>query len=170
LLVNSAGTIGSAGVRGEEFDVWTRVMRVNLDTVFGMTKACLDLLKAAHGASVVNVSSVCAVRPCSSISYSVSKAGVDMFTKTASKELAKDGIRINAVLPGVVRSNLQMSAGLFADESRYEEWVDDMRASHPLGGIGEPEDVAAAVRFLASDSASWVTGATLLVDGGRAWA
>ena len=169
LLVNAAGTISGGGMRHETPDIWRRVMQTNLDAPFNLTKACLDLLAAAAPASsVVNVSSVCSLRPCSSLSYSVSKAGVDMFTKSLARELAPMRIRVNSVNPSVVRTNLQKSAGLFDDEASYSSWVTDMEPSHPIGRIGEPEDVAEAILFLAdSRKSGWTTGAIFSVDGGR---
>jgi NAD(P)-dependent dehydrogenase (short-subunit alcohol dehydrogenase family) len=169
LLVNGAGTISGGGIRHETFDVWQRVMRTNLDAPFNLTKACIDLLAAgAPASSVVNVSSVCSLRPCSSLSYSVSKAGVDMFTKSLARELAPMRIRVNAVNPSVVRTNLQKSAGLFDDDSAYGKWVSDMEPSHPLGRIGEPEEIAEAILYFADPRVSgWTTGAVLSIDGGR---
>jgi len=91
-----------------------------------------------------------------------------MMTKCLAKDLANQNIRVNAVNPGVVESNLQKSAGLFADEEDYQSWISKMQVMHPLGRAGVPTDVAAAIMFLASSHASWITGATLSVDGGRA--
>jgi NAD(P)-dependent dehydrogenase (short-subunit alcohol dehydrogenase family) len=169
LLVNAAGTISGGGIRHETPDVWRGVMRANLDAPFNLTKACVDLLAAgAPASSVVNVSSVCSLRPCSSLSYSVSKAGVDMFTKSLAREFAPMRIRVNAVNPSVVRTNLQKSAGLFDDDASYASWVTDMEPAHPIGRIGEPEDVAEAILFLAdARKSAWTTGAILSVDGGR---
>lgn len=169
LLVNAAGTISGGGLQRETGEIWRRVMRTNLDAPFNLTKACLDLLSAgAPDASVVNVSSVCSLRPCSSLSYSVSKAGVDMFTKTLARELAPMRIRVNSVNPSVVRTNLQRSAGLFDDDAAYEEWVDAMMGSHPLGRVGNPDEIADAIMFLADPKRSgWTTGAIFSIDGGR---
>jgi NAD(P)-dependent dehydrogenase (short-subunit alcohol dehydrogenase family) len=169
LLVNAAGTISGGGLRHETFDVWQRVMRTNLDAPFNLTKACVDLLIAgAPASSIVNVSSVCSLRPCGSLSYSVSKAGVDMFTKSLARELAPSRVRVNAVNPSVVRTNLQKSAGLFDDEAGYDKWVADMEPNHPIGRIGEPDEIAEAILFLADPRKSgWTTGAVLSIDGGR---
>jgi NAD(P)-dependent dehydrogenase (short-subunit alcohol dehydrogenase family) len=167
LLVNGAGMMGSGGIEVETTATWRAVVEANLTAAFNLTKACLGLLASTAGASVVNISSVCSVRPCISLSYSVSKAGMDMFTKALAKELAPKGIRVNGVSPSVVRSNLQLSAGWFPTDRASEEWLDQMRAAHPIGRIGEPRDVVEAIRFLASDQAGWITGATLAVDGGR---
>lgn len=168
LLVNAAGTISGGGMRHETPDVWRRVMRTNLDAPFHLTKACLALLASAEGASIVNVSSTCSLRPCASLSYSVSKAGIDMFTKALARELGPMGIRVNAVNPSVVRTNLQKSAGLFDDDGGYDEWVGQMESMHPMGRIGEPGEVAEAILFLADPRKSgWTTGAVLTIDGGR---
>lgn len=168
LLVNSAGTISGGGIEKENFEEWERVLATNLHSLFALTKACLPALKAGEHSSIVNISSVCSLRPCASLSYSVSKAGTDMFTKVLARELAPYRIRVNAVNPGVVRSNLQYSAGLFSNETSYDAWVEQMKQAHPMGEIGEPTDVANAVLFLASKEAKWITGAVLSVDGGRA--
>lgn len=167
LLVNAVGTIGKSGIQGEAVETWDSVMKTNLAPMFYATKALLDSLKIRRG-NVINISSVCSFRPCTSISYSVSKAGVDMFTRVAAKELAEFGIRVNAVNPSVVRSNLQVSAGLVSSEQEYSAWIASMAPNHPLQRIGEPKDIVSAIDFLADDAtASWITGAILAVDGGR---
>lgn len=167
LLVNGAGTIGAGGVLEESPERWDLVITSNLTPAFNMTKACSRLLIEAGQSNIVNISSVCSLRPCGSVAYSVSKAGIDMLTKSTAKELASRGVRVNSINPSVVRSNLQKSAGLFKDEGSYEKWVAQMEPSHPLGRIGEPDDIVEAITYLISPQASWVTGAILSVDGGR---
>ena len=167
-LINSVGTISSGGILMEDFSDWSRVIENNLHTLFNITKAIVPLMENGSGKSVVNVSSVCSLRPCTSLSYSVSKAGTDMFTKTLAKELAPKSIRVNAVNPGVVKSNLQKSAGLFSTDAEYDSWVDKMKPMHPLNRVGEPNDIADAIIFLNSGNAKWITGSILSVDGGRA--
>lgn len=164
-LVNCAGTISASGIEKESLAEWNRVLSVNLTGTYIITKALIPLLRKAPGASIVNISSVCSLRPCPSISYSVSKAGLDMLTKCAAKDLARYGIRVNSINPGVVRSNLQLSAGVVKD---YESFLEKMKSFHPLGRTGLPEDIAGMVRFLLSEQASWITGAIISVDGGRA--
>lgn len=164
-LVNCAGTISVGGIEAETLSGWHRVLEVNLTGTYILTHAVLPMMKRARTASIVNISSVCSLRPCSSVAYSVSKAGLDMFTKCLAQELARYQIRVNAVNPGVVRSNLQIAAGVVDD---YEEFLKRMAPLYPLGRTGVPEDVAGMVRFLLSEEASWTTGAIISIDGGRA--
>ena len=167
-LVNCAGTISGSGILGETTEEFERVVGANLVTAFNAVQVTLPMLERSASSSIVNISSVCSLRPCTSLSYSVSKAGLDMFTKCLARDLAPKGIRVNAVNPGVVESSLQMSAGLFADENEYKDWVDQMAAAHPLGRVGTPDDVAASVIFLLGEESGWTTGAILSIDGGRA--
>jgi NAD(P)-dependent dehydrogenase (short-subunit alcohol dehydrogenase family) len=168
VLVNSAGTISAGGIETESVADWNQVIGVNLTSVYTVTKTCLPYLKKSKTGTVVNISSVCSLRPCTSVSYSVSKAGIDMLTKVLAKDLAKYNIRVNAVNPGVVESNLQISAGLVSSDVDYRIWLEKMKPMHPLGRLGSPKDVASVVRFLCSADASWITGSIVSVDGGRA--
>ena len=164
-LVNSAGIIASGGIEACDVHTWEQMIDSNLTGTFRITKVLVPLLKKGSFPSIINISSVCSLRPCSSIAYSVTKAGVDMFTKCLAKELAPFKIRVNAVNPGVVRSNLQLSAGIVND---YEEFLTNMEKLHPLGRNGEPSDVAKMICFLCSTDTSWITGSIVSVDGGRA--
>jgi NAD(P)-dependent dehydrogenase (short-subunit alcohol dehydrogenase family) len=166
-LVNSAGTIGSGGIERESYDVWRRTLDTNLNATYNLTKALLPFLKNVTGASIVNVSSTCSVHPCTSVSYSVSKAALDMLTRHLCKDLARYGIRVNSVNPGAVETNLQLSAGLFTVQEAYRDWLDSMAEQHPLGP-GTVLDVRAAILFLLSSDARWISGTSLYVDGGRA--
>lgn len=163
-LVNAAGIIRAGDIESTTDADWNQVMRVNLGGIFNTSRAFLPLLRAGSGRAVVNVSSVCSLRPCDTLAYSVSKAGVDMLTRGMAGTLAKEGIRVNCVNPGVVRTNLQVAAGIVED---YEGFLRQRARMHPLGRVGEPEDIANAIIFLLGPQARWVTAAHLSVDGGR---
>ncbi len=168
VLVNSAGVyLGSGGI-SEPVERWQRILDVNLVSLFAFTQDCYPLLKKGTEPSIINISSVCSLAPystCTSTSYSVSKAGVDMLTKRLAQELAPQGIRVNAINPGVVTSNIWQKAGTKKED--YLRWKKEIaHLKHPLGRTGEPEDIAHAVAFLASPKAQWITGAIISVDGG----
>lgn len=168
-LVNAAGIILPGGIEECDITDWEKTMCCNVNGTFMITKKLLPLIKKCDSqSSIVNISSVCSIRGGSSISYSTSKAATDMFTKCLAVELAKYNIRVNAVNPGVVVSNLQLSAGIVNNEEEYNEFLKNMAKMHPLGRVGTTEEIAKTVVFLLSSDSSWTTGAILSVDGGRA--
>jgi len=122
----------------------------------------------AATASVINISSVVATRPSSGgfVPYSMTKAAVDAMTKGAADELAKRGIRVHSVAPGVVSSDFMTAAGMPADAATGFQAYQAGK-NIPLGRVGRPEDVAALVSFLASPGAAWITGAIHTLDGGH---
>lgn len=165
VLVNAAGIIGSGDLGSTSLEDWRTMMRINLDAVFALMQAASPHLQETRG-NVVNISSVTGLRSFPGVlAYCVSKAGVDQLTRCAALELAPSGVRVNAINPGVVVSNLHRRGGM--RESAYEEFLEHSRSTHPLGRVGEPDDIAEAVLYLASDLAGWVTGVTLSLDGGR---
>ncbi len=167
LLVNAAGVIGTGGALDTSPEDWDRVMDSNLRSIHLMTRAAGPELVKRRGA-VVNLSSVAGPRPYAGLlAYCVSKAGVDAYTRCAALDLAPHGVRVNAVNPGVVVTELHTVTHAVPD---YPGFLERSKTTHPLGRVGSPEEVAALVLFLLSDEAGWITGGTYSIDGGRALA
>src|SRR5213078_1341614 len=146
---------------------WDRVMDSNLRSLYLMTRAAAPELVRRKG-GIVNLSSVASTRPYPGlIAYCVSKAAVDMLTRCVALDLAPHGVRVNAVNPGVVVTELHTVSNAVPD---YAGFLERSKATHPLGRVGKPEEVAALVLFLLSDEAGWITGTTSSIDGGRALA
>jgi len=165
VLVNAAGIIDGGSIRDTDRDAWRRMMDVNLDAVFELMRLATPHLEARRGC-VVNVSSVTGLRAFPGVlAYCVSKAAVDQLTRCAALELADAGVRVNAVNPGVVVTELHRRGGMGVEE--YGRFLEHSRETHPLGRAGQPEEIAEAVLYLASEDSGWVTGVTLSVDGGR---
>ena len=166
VLVNAAGIIGSGTVETTSLDDWDTMMNINLRSVFLLMQLAVPHLEKSKGA-IVNVSSVTGIRAFPGVlAYCVSKAGIDQLTRCAALELAEKGIRVNAVNPGVVRTNLHRRGGM--DEKAYTAFDQHSTSTHPLGRIGEPEEVAELIVFLATNRSGWITGTTISIDGGRA--
>ena len=165
VLVTAAGIIASGTIESTTLEDWDRMFDVNLRSVFRLTQLSLAHLGRRPG-SIVNLSSVTGTRAFPGIlSYCVSKAGVDQLTRCLALELAGKGIRVNAINPGVVVSELHRSGGM--DEDAYAAFLQHGRQTHPLGRVGQAEEVAELALFLASDAAAWITGGTFPIDGGR---
>jgi NAD(P)-dependent dehydrogenase (short-subunit alcohol dehydrogenase family) len=164
-LVNAAGVIASGALEATSDEMWDTMMAVNLRAPFRLMRAAAPHLTATKG-SIVNVSSVNGLRSFPGVlAYCVSKAGVDHLTRCAAIEMAPLGVRVNAVNPGVTVTNLHRRSGM--DEARYAAFLERSKETHPLGRPGQPGDIAAMILFLASDNASWMTGETIPIDGGR---
>ena len=160
ILVNNAGVFLTTPVERCTPDDWNRIMRVNLESVFTLVQAALPFL-ASPGA-IVNIASTSAfVTSCGQAVYEASKAGVVSLTRSLAVELASRQLRVNAVAPGLI--DTAMTRELFGDRARFDARV---REKVPLGRAGTPEDIADAVVFLASAEAAYITGETLVVDGG----
>ena len=159
ILVNNAGLTRDTLLARMSDDDWRTVVETNLSSVFYTCRAvCRPMMRKRSGA-IVNVSSVVGVHGnAGQTNYAASKAGIIGFTKSLARELGSRGVRANVVAPGYVRTRLT--------EVLPEEATRGMLANTPLGRLGEPEDVAGAVRFLCSDAAAFITGEVLLVDGG----
>lgn len=166
VLVNAAGILANGTIEDTLLDSWDKMMNINLRSVFNLMQLALPHLEKKKG-NIVNVSSVTGLRAFPGVlAYCVSKAGLDQLTRCAALELAPKGIRVNAVNPGVVVTNIHRRGGM--SETDYETFLEKSRSTHPLGRAGEPEEVAELILFLASENASWITGATYSIDGGRA--
>ncbi len=166
VLVNAAGIIGNGSIENTSLADWDEMMNINLRAMFYMMNKCVPHLEKTKG-NIVNVSSVTGPRAFPNVlAYCVSKAGVDQLTRCSALELAPKGVRVNAVNPGVVVTNLHKRSGMDAD--KYEKFLEHSKTTHPLGRAGEPIEVAELIYFLASEKASWITGATYEIDGGRA--
>ena len=163
ILINNAGVTHAANfldLLEEDFD---RVLRINLKSMFLCSQAAArDMVKRRSGC-IINMSSVNAelVIP-NQVPYVVSKGGVNQLTRVAAISLAEHGIRVNAIGPGTILTELAKQAVLSSPEARHT-----ILSRTPLGRCGEPEEVAAIAAFLASDDASYITGQTLYADGGR---
>jgi NAD(P)-dependent dehydrogenase (short-subunit alcohol dehydrogenase family) len=165
ILVNAAGVIGNDSILDAKPEEWKRLIDVNLNGVYSMTRHAAPHLVKNRGGSIINLSSVTGQRPFAGVlSYCVSKAGVEMLTKCLALELAPHGVRVNAICPGVVVTELHTVTGAVTD---YPAFLERSKTTHPLGRVGTVDDIAALAVFLASDEAGWITGACVNIDGGR---
>ncbi|MBM3489451.1 MAG: SDR family oxidoreductase [Alphaproteobacteria bacterium] len=161
LLVNNAGVLFRRGIEvPEAAEDWRRTLAVNLDGMFNLTQACLADLKASQG-RIVNIASTNAfIAPKVSAAYAASKGGVVQLTKALAVELAADGVRCNAVAPGIFAT--EMTRATREDPERLRGFLRNV----PMGRYAEPEELVGPVLFLLSDWSSYITGHTLVVDGG----
>jgi NAD(P)-dependent dehydrogenase (short-subunit alcohol dehydrogenase family) len=158
-LVNSAGIAVRLPIGEQDEAGWDAVMNVNLRGVFLCSREALK--RMGRGASIVHIGSGVGITGTRNrAAYSASKGAVVALTRNMALDYAPKGIRVNCVCPGFARTGL--TAGIFADPERKAK----IEAMHPLGRMGEPEDIARAVGFLLSEDASWITGVVLPVDGG----
>ncbi len=166
VLVNSAGIIRTGTIEDTKLDDWDDLMEINVRSVFSLMQRCVPHLAESKG-NIINVSSVAGTRAFPGVlGYCVSKAALDQLTRCAALELAPKGIRVNAINPGVVVTNLHKRSGM--ETAAYEKFLEHSKTTHPIGRVGTPDEVADLIYFLASDNASWITGATYEIDGGRA--
>lgn len=164
-LVNAAGVIRFGTIENTSLTAWRDMFELNVAAVFHLMQLALPHLTRRPG-SVVNVSSVTGLRSFPGvISYCSSKSAVDQLTRCAALELAEKGVRVNAVNPGVVVSELHRAGGL--DEQKYAGFLEHSKTTHPMGRVGQPDEIAALIMFLASPESGWITGTTTAIDGGR---
>jgi NAD(P)-dependent dehydrogenase (short-subunit alcohol dehydrogenase family) len=166
VLVNAAGILSNGTVETTSLAAWDAMLDVNLRAVFNLMRLSVPHLEKRAG-NVVNVSSVTGLRAFPGVlAYCVSKAGVDQLTRCAALELAPKKVRVNAVNPGVVVTQVHRRGGM--SEENYATFLEHSKTTHPLGRVGEAREVAELILFLASERAAWITGATYSIDGGRA--
>lgn len=165
VLVNNAGILELGSIENTSLKQFDRLMNTNVRAVYQLTILVTPELIKTKG-NIVNVSSVNGIRSFPGVlAYNVSKAAVDQFTRCVALELAPKGVRVNSVNPGVIITELQRRGGL--NDEAYAKFLDHAKVTHALGRPGEVKEVAAAIAFLASDEASFSTGISLPVDGGR---
>ena len=164
MMVNNAMSTHYAPISRLTLDHWRKDFAVNAEAVFVGTKAAMAIMAKAGKGSIVNISSTCGVRAAANMSsYSASKAAMIQFTAVAAMEGARSGIRVNAIVPGQVQT-----AGTEDFAARAPEVAAKTADAIPMGRGGRPEELAEAIVFLLSDAASYITGAALPVDGGKA--
>ncbi len=163
ILVNNAGIAVNVAAEDASDDDWLNVMNVNLNGVFWCCRAAAKRMLARQAGAIVNIASMSGVianKPQPQAAYNTSKAGVIMLTKSLAAEWAERGVRVNAVSPGYIGT--EMTKQGMSNEDWHRQWL----TMTPMGRVGEPTDIAHAVLYLASDAARFATGTNLIVDGG----
>ncbi len=157
ILVNNAGISAKESIDNTTYEDFTKIMDININAMFNMTKETVPYMKE-NGGVILNTSSMVSIygQP-SGVGYPTSKFAVNGFTKSLARELAPFNIRVNAVAPGIIKTDMVATLP--------EEMINPLIKTIPLGRIGEPSDIANAFLFLASDLASYITGVILSVDG-----
>ena len=162
ILVNNAGIFPLGNVEETTVETWDRVMAINGKGVFLGTKAAIPEMRKAGGGSIINLSSVAGlIGSARAAAYGATKGAVRIFTKSTAVQYAKDGIRANSIHPGIIDTPMTAPTILTDESSRQAQM-----ARTPLGRLGQSEDVAYGVLFLASDESSFMTGSELVIDGG----
>ena len=168
VLVNNAATSPAyATILNAEERLYDAIMNLNVKGVYFLTQAVARRMKDTGGGSIINVSSVDAFNPQNKVGiYSISKAAINMLTKSAAVELAPFNIRVNGIAPGSIRTRLfdALFAHLSRDEA--EKAIQNFGNQFPIKRVGVPDDIAGAMVFLACDASSYMTGETIVIDGG----
>jgi meso-butanediol dehydrogenase/(S,S)-butanediol dehydrogenase/diacetyl reductase len=161
ILVNSAGIFTGAPLHEMTDDEWNEAIDINMTGIFKLTREVLPHMIRQKSGSIVHISSILGlVATPGTSAYNVSKGALNQFSRSVAVEYGSSGIRSNAICPGLIAT--EMTADLMSDAELMKEWA----KNYPIGRFGQPEDVARACLFLASDESSFITGAVLPVDGG----
>lgn len=159
ILVNNAGITRDRSLMMMSRAEWSEVIETDLTGVFNMSQSCITTFLKQKSGNIVNISSVSGIKPMAGqVNYSAAKAGVIGFTKSLAKEVAPYNIRVNAVAPGFIETDMLMQL----HEKQRVKVLEEI----PVGRFGMPEEVAQAVRFLVSDEAAYITGQVVQIDGG----
>lgn len=165
VLVNNAGILDHGTIETATLESYDRMMNTNVRSVFHLTHLAVPYLIETKG-SIVNVSSVNGIRAFAGVLvYCMSKSTLDQFTQCTALELASKGVRVNSVNPGVIVTDIHKRDGM--NDEVYDKFLEHSKTTHPLGRVGNVTEVAEAIAFLASERASFITGALLPIDGGR---
>ncbi len=160
ILVNNAGINRDRTLKRMTFEQWNEVIQTNLSSVFNCTKAVIDPMSANGGGTIVSISSIIGeMGNLGQSNYAATKAGIIGFTKTMAKELSRSNIRVNAIAPGFVETDM---LGTVPEDIREQ-----IKKEIALGRFGTPEEIALAVVYLCSTAGSWITGITLRINGGH---
>ena len=168
VLVNNAGVAPPEPMDSWNAteDSWDRVLRINLKSVYLCSKAVIPVMIDRGGGSIVNIASIAATRACSGASYAAAKAGMLGYTTQVASELASRKVRVNCVSPGFMRTPMSTGERHGLDPAAQAAQLEAMGRGVPMLHVGSVDDIAAAVAYLASDDAQYVTGQEIVVDGG----
>jgi dehydrogenase/reductase SDR family member 4 len=168
ILVNNAATSPAyTSILEAQERLWDTIMGLNLKGVYFFVQAVAKVMKEKGGGSIINVSSIDSIKPQDQVGiYSISKAGLNMLTKSAALELAPYNIRVNAIAPGAVRTRLLEALFAHLPQDQMEEQIKKLGESAPLKRVALPEDMVGAMIYLASDASAYTTGDVIVVDGG----
>lgn len=165
VLINNAGILETGTIENTSLEQYDRVMATNVRSIYHLTMLAVPSLIKTKG-NIVNVSSVNGIRSFPGVlAYDLSKTAVDQFTRCVALELASKNVRCNSVNPGVTITNLHKRGGM--NTEAYAKFLEHSKTTHAMGRPGDANEIADAILFLASDAASFITGANLPVDGGR---